>query len=1067
MRTTRFIILTIFLALFLVVPVLAAYQTTIYAVYDRQVSNGTTNVASLSFANMQGGIGRYAHTATATTALVGMLSNNSLSDRYVRFNRTMFTFNTSVIGVTANIINATFGVRGTAKSNALGAAGIGITNATPADTRSYVAADYNKFSNFRLALDKTYAEWSITGYNNYTLNDTGINYVMSHRSPASTTASDSVFMLRTHWDIDNTFNGTWLSARGTNFTFRTVDFGTTSRPFLLIWYDLPPAAGFTKNVSSGLYPLAVQFNDTSTNAPNWWNWSLGDGTWYNTSTPTARNTSKLYSTGGNYTIRLYVNNTAGSSTYTNYVDIRNHTWTGFTANKTSGGRPLTVQFNVTVANDNATMWNWSLGGGAWYNTTTAALKNASYTYTNFGTYTVSETASSPYDTNTTTRTNYITVGEQLTAAFTSDKTSGVAPLTIQFTDTSSGLGISSWKWDFDNNGVTDSTAQNPLHTYYTPGIYTVSLNVTNASGSDTTTRTDYIWVDFASVVMFRNYRNHTGIYDTGGIEPTNILKWTFPTGNYVRSSMAVKDDIVYFGSYDWNISALYANTGTKKWNFTTGGAIPSAPAVADGVVYAGSVDNKLYAIYADNGTKKWDFTTGNYVYSSPALANGFVYVGSWDNKLYAIYADNGTKKWDYTTGDYVYSSPAVVDGIVYFGSYDYNVYAVYANNGTKKWNFTTGYWVASSPAVVDGIVYVGGCDDRMYALYADNGTQKWNFTTGTNYAIRSSPAVADGVVYFGSYNKDFYALFANNGTKKWNFTTGNQMQSSPAVADGIVYFGNFDSKLYALFTGNGTQKWNFTTGNWVDSSPVVADGVVYVGSDDHTLYALGGTPSPKADFFTNVTLGTAPLPVQFTDTSTGPGILSWKWNFTTGGTVVDSTSQDPVYTYVIPGTYTVNLTVTNSSGSGIVIKPNYITVETPSIDVSVTGTIHDWIFSTGTNEDTTSVDLTIDTNMNQWSVNAKDALDDSKPAGTEGNMTEWSGSSYVPSGKVLSNAVQVKYGSESYIKLSGTGQVIKSGTSPGNYQGDMGIKQEIAPTDPALDTGHQYRIVVTFTGSAA
>ncbi|EKQ55006.1 MAG: parallel beta-helix repeat (two copies) [Methanobacterium sp. Maddingley MBC34] len=60
------------------------------------------------------------------------------------------------------------------------------------------------------------------------------------------------------------------------------------------------------------------------------------------------------------------------------------------------------------------------------------------------------------------------------AAFTASPTSGVAPFIVKFTDMSTG-NINAWKWDFNNDGITDSTQQNPVYTYNTPGTYTVKL----------------------------------------------------------------------------------------------------------------------------------------------------------------------------------------------------------------------------------------------------------------------------------------------------------------------------------------------------------------------------------------------------------------------------------------------------------------------------------------------------------------------------------------------------------------------------------------------------------------
>jgi PKD repeat protein len=70
-----------------------------------------------------------------------------------------------------------------------------------------------------------------------------------------------------------------------------------------------------------------------------------------------------------------------------------------------------------------------------------------------------------------------------TAAFAATPVSGQAPLTVAFTDASSGS-PTSWAWDFDANGTVDSTAQNPQFTYTAAGTYTVRLTVSSAAGSD-------------------------------------------------------------------------------------------------------------------------------------------------------------------------------------------------------------------------------------------------------------------------------------------------------------------------------------------------------------------------------------------------------------------------------------------------------------------------------------------------------------------------------------------------------------------------------------------------------
>ena len=78
------------------------------------------------------------------------------------------------------------------------------------------------------------------------------------------------------------------------------------------------------------------------------------------------------------------------------------------------------------------------------------------------------------------------------ANFSASPTTGPAPLQVAFTDLSTGA--TSWAWDLDNNGTTDSTQRNPTYTYTTPGTRTVRLSVSGSSGSDEEIKTGYIVV---------------------------------------------------------------------------------------------------------------------------------------------------------------------------------------------------------------------------------------------------------------------------------------------------------------------------------------------------------------------------------------------------------------------------------------------------------------------------------------------------------------------------------------------------------------------------------------------
>ena len=64
--------------------------------------------------------------------------------------------------------------------------------------------------------------------------------------------------------------------------------------------------------------------------------------------------------------------------------------------------------------------------------------------------------------------------------------------------------------DFENDGIVDSTAQNPIHQYTEPGQYTVSLTTTNAYGSNEGIKVNYILVSVTGYVDQATGNDTTG-----------------------------------------------------------------------------------------------------------------------------------------------------------------------------------------------------------------------------------------------------------------------------------------------------------------------------------------------------------------------------------------------------------------------------------------------------------------------------------------------------------------------------------------------------------------------------
>ncbi len=236
-----------------------------------------------------------------------------------------------------------------------------------------------------------------------------------------------------------------------------------------------PEASFRSSAISGTAPLTVQFTDLSQNASEW-QWDFGDG-----NNSTVQNPINTYSAAGTYTVNLTVNNENGTNMTLGTINVSEPApgpkqllpVANFTSNVSEGIVPLCVQFNDSSLN--ATALNWDFGDGA-----NSTEQNLVHTYSAAGNYTAMLTVSNANGTNSTFTA--ITVLQPLlpVANFSSNITSGTAPLTVQFTDLSQNA--EEWNWDFGDGAA--STEQNPSHTYSAAGNYKVTLTVSDEDGSN-------------------------------------------------------------------------------------------------------------------------------------------------------------------------------------------------------------------------------------------------------------------------------------------------------------------------------------------------------------------------------------------------------------------------------------------------------------------------------------------------------------------------------------------------------------------------------------------------------
>jgi PKD repeat protein len=171
-------------------------------------------------------------------------------------------------------------------------------------------------------------------------------------------------------------------------------------------------------------------------------------------------------------------------------------------------------------------------------------------------------------------------------------------------------------------------------------------------------------------------------------------------------------------------------------------------------------------------------------------------------------------------------------------------------------------------------------------------------------------------------------------TKSWSLSGAYSPFPAGIATDssGNVYVADYGNNLIEKFSSNGIliTEWSFEKNSYgkLGQTGITVDpsGNVYVIEGyDPVIEEFSPNNTSAADFTSNLTNGSAPLSVQFTDKSTGSP-TAWKWDF---GDVTASTEQNPKHTYSSPGNYTVSLTVTYASGdTKTATKEDYINVNT-------------------------------------------------------------------------------------------------------------------------------------------
>lgn len=307
----------------------------------------------------------------------------------------------------------------------------------------------------------------------------------------SSTSSDDQDIAAYSWDlgdgvtansasVDHVYAGNGIYDVTLTVTDTAGQTSTTTNPVTI--NDSAPTASVVASVTSGLVPLTVDLISTSSDAQGIasYSWDLGNGD----SLVTTETVSVTYTTPGEYTVTLSVEDTAGQiSSVEQVISVEpspdSPPIADFDASLTAGAsNALAVTFTSTSSDDTGiTSYSWDLGDGNTINTATV-----NHVYAGNGTYDVILTVTDTAGQISTAADQVVVNDPAPTAVIEASVTSGDAPLTVELGSASSDAqGIASYSWNL-GNGSAVVTTQNTSVTYATAGSYTITLTVEDTAG---------------------------------------------------------------------------------------------------------------------------------------------------------------------------------------------------------------------------------------------------------------------------------------------------------------------------------------------------------------------------------------------------------------------------------------------------------------------------------------------------------------------------------------------------------------------------------------------------------
>jgi PKD repeat protein len=486
----------------------------------------------------------------------------------------------------------------------------------------------------------------------------------------------------------------------------------------------------------------------------------------------------------------------------------------------------------------------------------------------------------------------------------------------------------SWNWQFSGGNPTGSSEQHPTVVYENEGFYPVTLNASNAQGSNFTSLSQNIQVDQEGTkyLLYETFENPPSQWQILNPDGDFTWSWTSVGGaDYGKHAMRVNN-------YEYNNPGQIDGLVSPPVSFVSETDLTLEVDYAYRRYDSNHIDRMKILVSTDGGNS-FPFT----IFDEQENGNGNFATEPDDQD---VFNPSSSNDW---CGGTDFGADCISLNLNQFSGEAFVMIKIENVNDYGNNLFIDNVRITSNCTVLQPATpsfsanETEGCAPFTTTFFDQSigavESREWQFEGGTpGFSTEVNPSV-----FYSTPGNYTVSLTVYNAAGQATSTQNQYVTILPnpipdftsQVEDFQVFFINFSQggDEYLWDCGDGeTSTAHSPSHTYIEEGEYTVSLTVTGDCGTETIEETLLLVSPLvADFSIANTIGCAPFSVSFTDNSAG-NISNWEWTFE-GATPATSTEENPTVEYDSAGTYSVTLTVSNDFVENTVEQFDIIVVD--------------------------------------------------------------------------------------------------------------------------------------------